>query len=78
MNRDAERAASVAIQDMGNPESALIGPPEAIIDKLEQLQGWGVDYVLFLMPMSITNLRAFAREVMPALRQKAQTIKAVP
>ena len=28
LNRDEQRAASVAVQDMGNPESALIGPSE--------------------------------------------------
>lgn len=50
-------------------KAALIGSPEEIIRRLEELQAAGVDYVLLLdVTGSRTALRTFAREIMPAFR----------
>ena len=48
-------------------ESAMYGTPEEIAKKLDTLQAAGVEQVLLNGPAgSLTNLRRFAREVMPA------------
>ena len=48
-------------------ESALYGTPEEIARKLERLRAAGIEHVLLNGPTgSRANLRAFAREVMPA------------
>ena len=48
-------------------ESAMYGTPEEIAKKLDTLQAAGVEHVLLNGPAgSLTNLRRFAREVMPA------------
>jgi alkanesulfonate monooxygenase SsuD/methylene tetrahydromethanopterin reductase-like flavin-dependent oxidoreductase (luciferase family) len=48
-------------------ESAMYGTPDAIAKKLDTLQAAGVAQVLLNGPAgSLTNLRRFAREVMPA------------
>jgi alkanesulfonate monooxygenase SsuD/methylene tetrahydromethanopterin reductase-like flavin-dependent oxidoreductase (luciferase family) len=52
-------------------KAALIGPPEEIIRRLRELEAIGVDYVLLLdVAGSRTALRTFAREVMPAFRER--------
>jgi alkanesulfonate monooxygenase SsuD/methylene tetrahydromethanopterin reductase-like flavin-dependent oxidoreductase (luciferase family) len=48
-------------------ESAMYGTPDEIAKKLDTLQAAGVEQVLLNGPAgSLTNLRRFAREVMPA------------
>lgn len=46
-------------------EGALIGPPSEIVERLRRLEAEGIGYVL-LNASSQDDLRAFAREVMPA------------
>ena len=48
-------------------QGTLIGTPEEIIERLEQLQNGGVEYVLLAgAQMSPPQMRAFAQEIMPA------------
>ena len=48
-------------------QGTLIGTPEEIIERLEQLQDGGVEYVLLAgAQMSPPQMRAFAQEIMPA------------
>jgi alkanesulfonate monooxygenase SsuD/methylene tetrahydromethanopterin reductase-like flavin-dependent oxidoreductase (luciferase family) len=48
----------------------LLGTPEEIIARLKQLEAGGATNILLVDPnASPANLRAFAREVMPAFRQ---------
>ena len=48
-------------------ESAMYGTPDEIAAKLDTLRAAGVEHVLLNGPAgSLTNLRRFAREVMPA------------
>jgi alkanesulfonate monooxygenase SsuD/methylene tetrahydromethanopterin reductase-like flavin-dependent oxidoreductase (luciferase family) len=48
-------------------ESAMYGTPDEIAAKLDALKAGGVEYVLLNGPAgSVTNLRRFAHEVMPA------------
>ena len=52
-------------------ESAMYGTPDQIARKLETLQAAGVTQVLLNGPAgSLTNLRRFAHEVMPAFGEK--------
>jgi alkanesulfonate monooxygenase SsuD/methylene tetrahydromethanopterin reductase-like flavin-dependent oxidoreductase (luciferase family) len=52
-------------------ESAMYGTPDEISKKLDTLQAAGVAQVLLNGPAgSLTNLRRFAREVMPAFSQE--------
>jgi alkanesulfonate monooxygenase SsuD/methylene tetrahydromethanopterin reductase-like flavin-dependent oxidoreductase (luciferase family) len=54
-------------------ESAMYGTPEAIAEKLSKLRAAGVEHVLLNGPAgSRENLRAFAREVMPAFSGPAR------
>ncbi|WIM10296.1 MAG: hypothetical protein OJF58_001251 [Enhydrobacter sp.] len=47
----------------------LLGMPEEVIARLRQLEAGGATNILLVDPnASVTNLRAFAREVMPAFR----------
>jgi alkanesulfonate monooxygenase SsuD/methylene tetrahydromethanopterin reductase-like flavin-dependent oxidoreductase (luciferase family) len=47
-------------------QGTLIGTPEEIIDRLEQLRSGGVEYVLLAgAQMSPPQMRAFAEEIMP-------------
>ena len=53
-------------------ESAMFGTPDEIADKLEALRAAGVEHILLNGPTgSRENLRAFAREVMPAFAGSA-------
>jgi alkanesulfonate monooxygenase SsuD/methylene tetrahydromethanopterin reductase-like flavin-dependent oxidoreductase (luciferase family) len=46
---------------------ALIGTPEEIVERIERLRTGGVEYVLLIdVGGSLSALRTFAREVMPA------------
>jgi alkanesulfonate monooxygenase SsuD/methylene tetrahydromethanopterin reductase-like flavin-dependent oxidoreductase (luciferase family) len=54
-------------------ESAMYGTPDAIAAKLSKLRAAGVEHVLLNGPAgSRENLRAFARDVMPAFAKPAQ------
>ena len=46
-------------------ESPLIGTPDEILAKLQDLSAAGVEYVMLNPAGSLPNLRRFAREVMP-------------
>lgn len=49
--------------------AALLGTPEEVIARLRELEAGGASTILLVDPnASVTNLRAFAREVMPAFR----------
>lgn len=49
--------------------AALLGLPEEIVSRLRELEAVGATNILLVDPnASLANLRAFAREVMPALR----------
>ena len=64
--------ASFADTKAATEKAALIGPPDEIIRRLKELEAIGVDYVLLLdVTGSRTALRTFAREVMPAFRERA-------
>ena len=61
---------SYADTRIATEESALIGPPVEIVNRLRTLQSVGVEYVLLLdIGGSRESLRTFAREVMPAFVQ---------
>jgi alkanesulfonate monooxygenase SsuD/methylene tetrahydromethanopterin reductase-like flavin-dependent oxidoreductase (luciferase family) len=54
-------------------ESALFGTPDDIANKLEGLRAAGIEHVLLNGPTgSLSNLRAFARDVMPAFSGAAK------
>jgi alkanesulfonate monooxygenase SsuD/methylene tetrahydromethanopterin reductase-like flavin-dependent oxidoreductase (luciferase family) len=64
--------ASFADTKAATEKAALIGPPDEIIRRLKELEAIGVDYVLLLdVTSSRTALRTFAREAMPAFRERA-------
>ena len=49
--------------------AALLGRPEEIVSRLQELEAVGATNILLVDPnASLANLRAFAREVMPALQ----------
>ncbi len=53
----------------GTEEHALIGPPDEIIRRLNDLRAHGVEYVLMMdVNWSLPALRTFAREIMPEFR----------
>jgi alkanesulfonate monooxygenase SsuD/methylene tetrahydromethanopterin reductase-like flavin-dependent oxidoreductase (luciferase family) len=53
-------------------ESAMFGTPDEISEKLSRLQAAGVEHILLNGPSgSRENLRAFARDVMPAFSGSA-------
>lgn len=59
--------ASHADPGLAMEESALLGTPAEIIQRLRKLESGGVDYVLLVDPTgSKDSLATFAREVMPA------------
>jgi len=59
-------------------ESALFGTPDEIAAKLAALRAAGIEHILLNGPAgSRDNLRAFAREVMPALAGPPGSTKAV-
>jgi alkanesulfonate monooxygenase SsuD/methylene tetrahydromethanopterin reductase-like flavin-dependent oxidoreductase (luciferase family) len=45
---------------------ALIGTPDEIAEKLDELRRCGIEYLLLSGQGSRDNLRRFAREIMPA------------
>ena len=52
---------------LAREDSALLGTPEEIIARLKKLEAGGVDYVLLVDPTgSVSTLRTFAKEIMPA------------
>jgi hypothetical protein len=54
-------------------ESAMYGTPDEICKKLDTLRAAGVEHVLLNGPAgSLTNLRRFAHEIMPAYGGKAR------
>ena len=49
--------------------AALLGTPDEVIARLKELEAGGATNILLVDPnASVNNLRAFAREVMPAFR----------
>lgn len=53
-------------------DSALIGNPEMISDRLKELEKMGFQHILILLPEKMETLRIFAHDVMPAFQsQKA-------
>jgi alkanesulfonate monooxygenase SsuD/methylene tetrahydromethanopterin reductase-like flavin-dependent oxidoreductase (luciferase family) len=57
-----------------NEEATLFGRPEEIIAKIQRLRDQGVEYLLLNGGgTSRTNLRRFAREVMPAFKDNTPT-----
>jgi alkanesulfonate monooxygenase SsuD/methylene tetrahydromethanopterin reductase-like flavin-dependent oxidoreductase (luciferase family) len=57
-------------------ESPLIGTPDDVLAKLQQLAAAGVEYVMLNPAGSRTNLRRFAREVMPQLDAPSHRVAA--
>jgi hypothetical protein len=58
-------------------ESAMFGTPDEISEKLARLRAAGVEHILLNGPAgSRENLRAFAREVMPAFSGPAPKVVA--
>jgi alkanesulfonate monooxygenase SsuD/methylene tetrahydromethanopterin reductase-like flavin-dependent oxidoreductase (luciferase family) len=52
---------------LATEEGALIGPPDEIVERLQRLKEFGVDYVLLIdVTGSRESLRTFQREIMPA------------
>ena len=50
----------------------LLGTPDEVIARLKELEAGGATNILLVDPnASVANLRAFAREVMPAFRPGA-------
>jgi alkanesulfonate monooxygenase SsuD/methylene tetrahydromethanopterin reductase-like flavin-dependent oxidoreductase (luciferase family) len=49
----------------GTEEHALYGTPDEICAGLEDLRSAGADYVLLTIAGGATQLRRFAREIMP-------------
>ena len=51
---------------LATEEGALIGPPEEIVERLQRLRDYGVDYVLLIdVTGARESLRTFQREIMP-------------
>jgi alkanesulfonate monooxygenase SsuD/methylene tetrahydromethanopterin reductase-like flavin-dependent oxidoreductase (luciferase family) len=49
--------------------ASLLGMPDEVIARLKELEAGGATNILLVDPnASVANLRAFAREVMPAFR----------
>jgi alkanesulfonate monooxygenase SsuD/methylene tetrahydromethanopterin reductase-like flavin-dependent oxidoreductase (luciferase family) len=46
-------------------ETAIFGAPDQIARKIDNLRAGGIEYVLINFGGSITNIRRFAREIMP-------------
>ena len=60
-------------------ESAMFGTPDEIAEKLERLRAAGVEHVLLNGPSgSRENLRAFARDIMPAFAGSAPAPRRQP
>jgi alkanesulfonate monooxygenase SsuD/methylene tetrahydromethanopterin reductase-like flavin-dependent oxidoreductase (luciferase family) len=60
-------------------DSALFGTPDEIAEKLETLRAAGIEHLLLNGPTgSLENLRAFARELMPAFASSASAPKRMP
>lgn len=80
---DPKRPSSIALptslEDTKNSTeaSALIGKPDEIIRRVQDLQAAGVEYVLLLdVGGSREALRTFAREVMPAFPEAPRSVAA--
>jgi alkanesulfonate monooxygenase SsuD/methylene tetrahydromethanopterin reductase-like flavin-dependent oxidoreductase (luciferase family) len=57
-----------------NDTAPLLGMPQEVIDRLKQLEAGGATNILLVDPnASVANLRAFAREVMPAFQGRSTT-----
>ena len=68
---------SFADSRFATEQAALIGTPEEIIRRLNDLKAAGVEYVLMLdVAASREALRVFAREVMPAFAEPTQPMAA--
>lgn len=73
LQRDTKRQSSLGLPTSmdeireSTEKSALIGEPDEIIRRIEELQALGVEYILMMdIALSHEALRTFAREVMPA------------
>jgi alkanesulfonate monooxygenase SsuD/methylene tetrahydromethanopterin reductase-like flavin-dependent oxidoreductase (luciferase family) len=65
---------SFADSRFATEQSALIGRPDEIIERLKKLQTVGAEYVLLVdVGCSCSALRTFAREVMPAFAETPAT-----
>lgn len=71
--RGAERYAdpsALSAEGLRDDDAPLLGTPEEIVARLDRLEAGGVGYVLMANPgASEASLEAFAREIIPALRQ---------
>jgi alkanesulfonate monooxygenase SsuD/methylene tetrahydromethanopterin reductase-like flavin-dependent oxidoreductase (luciferase family) len=69
---------SYADPGLAREDAALLGTPDEIIARLKKLEAGGVDYVLLVDPTgSVSALRTFAEEIMPALRDTTSALKEV-
>jgi alkanesulfonate monooxygenase SsuD/methylene tetrahydromethanopterin reductase-like flavin-dependent oxidoreductase (luciferase family) len=73
LQRDAKKQSSLGLPTSmdeirdGTEIAALIGQPDEIIKRIEELQALGVEYIMLMdVALSRSALRTFAREVMPA------------
>jgi len=73
LQRDAKKQSSLGLPTSmdeirdSTEKSALIGQPDEIIKRIQELQALGVEYIMLMdVGLSHSSLRTFAREVMPA------------
>jgi alkanesulfonate monooxygenase SsuD/methylene tetrahydromethanopterin reductase-like flavin-dependent oxidoreductase (luciferase family) len=73
LQRDTKKQSSLGLPSSmdeirdSTEKAALIGKPEEIIRRIEELQRLGVEYIMLMdIALSHDALRTFAREVMPA------------
>ena len=60
-------------------ESAMFGTPDEIAEKLSRLRAAGIEHMLLTGPAgSRENLRAFARDIMPAFAGPAPASRRQP
>lgn len=73
LQRDVKKQSSLGLPTSmeeirnGTETAALIGKPDEIIRRIQELQSAGVEYIIMMdVALSHSALRTFAREVMPA------------
>jgi len=73
LQRDTKKQSSLGLPTSmdeirdSTEKSALIGGPDEIIKRIQELQALGVEYIMLMdVALSHSALRTFAREVMPA------------
>ena len=69
-----EQPASYAESGQARDDAAIIGEPNEVIERILELQEFGVDYVLMLASGGIETLGQFADQIMPSLGADDQTI----